>query len=61
MKMQSPNNFVCKSAAPGQGVQQKNYKLVIQSVTRIIRTKKLTSTAYGALMDLLVNHNIMHH
>ena len=33
------NNFVCKSAVPGQGAQQENYKLVIQSVDLIIRTK----------------------
>ena len=39
--MPSPNNFVCKSAALGQGAQQENYKLVIQSVNLIIRTKKL--------------------
>ena len=52
--MPSPNNFVCKSAAPGQGAQQENYKLVIQSVNHIIHTQKLTSTAHGAIMDLLV-------
>ena len=57
----SPNNFVCKSAAPGQGAQQKNYKLVIQRVNLIIRTKKLTSMALGALMDLLILKNMRHH
>ena len=36
--MPSPNNFVGKSAAPGQVVQQENYKLIIQSVIFIIRT-----------------------
>ena len=50
-----------KSDAPGQGAQQKNYKLVIQSVNLIIHTKKLTSTAHGALMDLLVKQNMRHH
>ena len=50
--MPSADNFVCKSAAPNQGVQQENYKLVIQSIILIIHTKKLTSTAHRALMDL---------
>ena len=59
--MPSPNNYVCKSAAPGQGAQQKNYKLVIQSVNLIINTTKLTSTAHGALMDLLLQQNMRHH
>ena len=40
---------------------QENYKLVIQSANLIIRTKKLTSTAHKALMDVLVLQNIMHH
>ena len=57
----SPNEFVCKSAAPGQGAQQKNYKLVIKSANLIIRTNKLTSTAHKGLMDLLVLQNMMHH
>ena len=52
--MPSPNNFVCKSAAPGQGAQQENYKVVIQYVNLIIGTKKRTSTAHGALMDFLL-------
>ena len=55
------NKFVCKSAAPGQGAQQENYKLVIQSVNLIIRTKKLTSTAHGAYMDLFILQNMRHH
>ena len=59
--MPSAHNFVCKSAAPGQGAQQENYKLVIQSVNLIIHTKKLTSTAHRALMDLLVQQNMRHH
>ena len=59
--MPYPNNFVCKSSAPGQGSQQDNYKLVIQRVNHIIYTKKLTSTAHGALMDLLVHQNMRHH
>ena len=59
--MPSPNDFVCKSAAPCQGAQQENYKLVIQSVNLIIHSKKLTSTAHGALMDLLVHQNMQHH
>ena len=58
--MPYPNNFVCKSTAPGQGAQQNNYKLVIQSVNLIIRTKKLTSMAHGALMDLLILQNMRH-
>ena len=59
--MPSPNNSVCKSEEPGQGDQQENYKLVIQSVNFIIRIKKLTSKAHGALMDLLVQQNMQHH
>ena len=57
----SPNDFVCKSEAPGQGAKQENYKLVIQSANLIIRNKKLTSTAHKALMDLLVSQNMVHH
>ena len=59
--MPSPNNFVCKSAAPGQAAQQENYKLVIQSVNLIIYTKKLTSMANGVLMNLFVHQNMRHH
>ena len=59
--MPFPNNFVCKSAAPGQGAQQENYKLVIQSVNLIIRTKRLTSTAHGAHMDLLILQIMRHY
>ena len=59
--MSSPNNFVCKSAAPGQGAQQKNYKLVIQSVDCIILTKQLTSMAHGTLMYHLFTQNMVHH
>ena len=57
----SPNDFVCKSAVPGQGAKQENYKLVFQKANLIICTKKLTSTAHEALMDLLVSQNIVHH
>ena len=59
--MPSPNNFVCNYAAPCQGAQQENFKLVIQSVNLIIRTKKITSTSHGALMDLSVKQNMRHH
>ena len=57
----SPNDFVCKSAAPAENAQQENYKLVIQSANLIIRIKKLTSTAHKALMDLLLTQNMVHH
>ena len=57
----SPNDFVCKSAVPGQARHQENYKLVIQSANLVIRTKTLTSTAQKAFMDLLVSKNIVHH
>ena len=57
----SPNNFVCKSAAPAQGGQQENDKFVIQSANLIIRTKKLTSTAQNALIDVLLTQNMVHH
>ena len=57
----SPNDFVCMSAAPGQGAQQENYKLAIQNAYLIIRTNKLTMTTNKALMDLLVLQNMVHH
>ena len=57
----SPNDFVCKSAASAKGGQQKNYKFVIQSANLIIRTKKLTSKANKALMDLLLTQNLVLH
>ena len=50
----SPNDFVCKSATTVQRGQQENYKFVIQGTNLIIRTKRLTSTAHEALMDLLL-------
>ena len=50
----SPNDFVSKSAVPGQRAQQENYKLIIQNANLIIRSKKLTSTAHKALMNLFV-------
>ena len=56
----SPNDFVCKSAAPAAHAKQENYKLVIQSANLIIRTKMLTSTAHKALMDLLLTQNMVH-
>ena len=56
----SPNDFVCKSADPAQGGQQENYKFVIQRANLIIRTKKLTSTAQKALMDLFLLQNMVH-
>ena len=40
---------------------KKHYKLIIQSVNLIIQTKKLTSTALGAIMDLLESQNMVHH
>ena len=52
---------MCKLAAPGQGAQQENYKIVIQSANLFIRTKKLTSTAHKALINLFVSHNIVHY
>ena len=58
--MPSPNNFVCKSAAPAQAAQQENYKLVIHSFNLIIRTNKLTSMDHSALMDFLESQNIVH-
>ena len=61
MLMPSPNNFVCKSAAPADNEAQENYKLVIQSVNLIIYTKMLTSTAHDALMQLLLHQNMRHH
>ena len=56
----SLNDIVCKSAAPGTGAQE-NLKLIIQSANLITRTKKLTSTAHKALIDLFISHNMVHH
>ena len=56
----SPNDFVCKSAAPAANARHENYKLVINSANSIIRTKKLRNTAYKALMDLLLSQNMVH-
>ena len=50
-----------QSAAPTQAALQENYKLAIQSVNFNIRTKNLTSTAHGALIDLLESQNMVHH
>ena len=57
----SPNDFVCKSSAQAANAQQENYKLVILSANLNIRTKKLTSTAYKAQMDLLLTQNMVQH
>ena len=57
----SPNDFVFESAALAANAQQENYKLVIQRANLIIRTKKLTSTAHKALMDLFLTQNMVHH
>ena len=57
----SPNNFACKSAAPGQGAQQENYTLVIQSANLMTRTKKLKCKAHKAVMNVLVLQNMVHH
>ena len=54
-------SFVCKSAAPGAGTVQQNYKMVIQSVVLIIHTKELTSTAQKAHKELLQIQNMRIH
>ena len=59
--IQSPNNFVCNSAAPAANAAQENFKLVIQSVNLIIHTKQLISTALMAHMKLLQLQNIKHY
>ena len=55
------DSFVCKSAAPGAGAAQQNYKMAIQRVDLIIHTKQLTSTAQKAHMELLQVHNMRTH
>ena len=45
------DSFVCKSAAPGAGAAQQNYKMIIQQVDLIIHTKQLTSTVQKAHMS----------
>ena len=59
--MPSPNNFVCKSAAPAGNAAQENFKLVIMSANLIIHTKQLTTTALKAHMELLQLQNMRHH
>ena len=59
--MLSPNNIVCKSAAPANNAVQENFKLVIQNVNLIIHTKQLTRTALKAHMELLHLQNMRHH
>ena len=57
----SPNDFVCRSAAPVANAQEENFKLVIQSCNFIIQTMKRTSTAHKALMDFFLTQNMVHH
>ena len=57
----SPNNFVCKSAAPVGNAAQENFKLVIMSANVIIHTKQLTSTALKAHMELFQLQKMRHH
>ena len=54
-------SFVCKSATPGAGAAEQNYKMAIQRVDLIIHTKQLTSTAQKAHKKLLQVHNIRTH
>ena len=56
-----PNNFVWNSAAPAANALQENYKFVIQNANLIMRTKKLTSTAHKALINLFLTQNMVHH
>ena len=55
------DSFVCKSASPGAGATQQNYKMAIQRVDLIIHTKHLTSTALKAHKELLQVHNMRTH
>ena len=55
------DSFVCKSAAPGAGAAQQNYKMAILQVDRIIHTKQLTSTVQKAHKELLQVHNMRTH
>ena len=59
--MPSPNNFVCKSAAPSGNAAQENFKLVILSANLIIHTKQLTSTARKEHIELLQLQNMWYH
>ena len=59
--MPSPNNFVCKSAAPSGNEAQENFKLVIISSNLIINTKQLTSKALKTHMELFQLQNMRHH
>ena len=58
--MPSPNNYVCKSAAPAKNAVHENFKLVILSANLIIHTKQLISTALKAHIELLQLQNIRH-
>ena len=55
------DSFVCKSAAPGAGAAQQNYKMAIQRVNLIIHIKQLTSTAQKAHNELLQVQNMRTH
>ena len=59
--MPSANNFVCKSAAAAQNAAQENFKVIIQKINLIMRTKQLTSTAHKAHMDLVQMQNMRLH
>ena len=55
------DSFVCKSAAPGAGAAQQNYKMAIQRVDLIINTKQLTSTGQKAHKEILRVYNMRAH
>ena len=55
------DSFVCKSAVPGAGAAQQNYKMAIKKMDLIINTKQLTSTAQMAHNKLIHVHNMQTH
>ena len=52
------NNFVCKSAAPGNNAAQENFKMKIEYAALVIHTKQLTDVAELAHRELLLSQNM---
>ena len=52
------NNFVCKSAEPGNGVNQENFKVKILYAALVIHTKQLTDVDELAHRELFLTRNM---
>ena len=54
----SSNQFVCISPPPADNAQQEQFKVAIQNVSFMIRTKKLSETVHLAILKNLLLKNI---